>query len=210
MPQKVYPLGYGYPPHQNNYQSIQQAPQHYNPLPNYYQQQSPYPTPPNHGYNSTAQQYPNQSAPQYYNYPAVPQSYQLGHHQIVGYPSIIQQYPQPQQHCLPPPHHPTFPPYNGYSCTKMTSRFPSRCHDTTTTSDVELPAFRHLANFPLAKQQKKCVMCNTSKFNIPNQNKSVCNNCDSVIWIVNSSGILIKWCKGCKNFQKLDDFGDKV
>ena len=56
----------------------------------------------------------------------------------------------------------------------------------------------------------KCVMCESSEFNIPKQNKGVCNNCDVAIWVVNPSGMNIKWCKGCKNFKKWIMFGVKV
>lgn len=53
-------------------------------------------------------------------------------------------------------------------------------------------------------------MCGSSEFNIPKQNKGVCNNCDVAIWVVNPSGMNIKWCKGCKNFKKWVMFGVKV
>ena len=129
--------------------------------------------------------------------------YSLGH----VYPTVS--YPQGQH--LPHFHQPvmTHPPtrqQHELKCTKMTSPVPSRCHDT----DVDLPAFSHLANFPLARQHNNCVMCNTSEFKIPKCNKGICNSCDSTIWVVNASGLHIKWCKGCKNFQNLVDFGEKV
>ena len=53
-------------------------------------------------------------------------------------------------------------------------------------------------------------MCGSSEFNIPKQNKGVCNNCDVAIWVHNPSGMNLKWCKGSKNFKKWIDFGVKV
>lgn len=52
-------------------------------------------------------------------------------------------------------------------------------------------------------------VCDSAEFNIPKQNKGVCNNCDIAIWVHNPSGLLLKWCKGCKNFRKWSDFGLK-
>jgi hypothetical protein len=44
---------------------------------------------------------------------------------------------------------------------------------------------------------------------IPTQNKGLCTICDVNVWIVVSSGLEIKWCKGCKNFRPWAAFGDK-
>ena len=44
---------------------------------------------------------------------------------------------------------------------------------------------------------------------IPMQNKGLCTNCDVGVWVVVSSGLEIKWCKGCKNFRTWAAFGDK-
>ncbi len=44
---------------------------------------------------------------------------------------------------------------------------------------------------------------------IPTQNKGLCTICDVNVWIVMSSGLEIKWCKGCKNFRPWASFGDK-
>lgn len=94
-------------------------------------------------------------------------------------------------------------------CMKMTPPLPPRCeHDNA--PGVELPAFCQLVNFPTARYYGNCVMCDESEFSIPKQNKGVCNNCDVAIWVVNPSGMNIKWCKGCKNFRKWIDFGVKV
>jgi Zn-finger nucleic acid-binding protein len=44
---------------------------------------------------------------------------------------------------------------------------------------------------------------------IPTQNKGLCTLCDVNVWIVATSGLEIKWCKGCKNFRPWAAFGDK-
>lgn len=44
---------------------------------------------------------------------------------------------------------------------------------------------------------------------IPTQNKGLCTLCDVNVWVVCSSGLEIKWCKGCKNFRPWAAFGDK-
>jgi hypothetical protein len=44
---------------------------------------------------------------------------------------------------------------------------------------------------------------------IPTQNKGLCTLCDVNVWVVASSGLEIKWCKGCKNFRPWASFGDK-
>jgi hypothetical protein len=44
---------------------------------------------------------------------------------------------------------------------------------------------------------------------IPTQNKGLCTLCDVNVWIVASTGLEIKWCKGCKNFRPWASFGDK-
>jgi hypothetical protein len=44
---------------------------------------------------------------------------------------------------------------------------------------------------------------------IPTQNKGLCTLCDVNVWVVASSGLEIKWCKGCKNFRPWAAFGDK-
>jgi len=93
-------------------------------------------------------------------------------------------------------------------CMKMTPPLPPRCENDN-APDVELPAFCQLVNFPTARYYGNCVMCDEAEFPIPKQNKGVCNNCDVAIWVVNPSGMNIKWCKGCKNFRKWVDFGVK-
>lgn len=93
-------------------------------------------------------------------------------------------------------------------CMKMPPPLPSRCeHDNC--PDIPIPIFQELVNFPTARYYKKCVMCNSDEFPIPKQNKGICINCDSAVWVVNPSGMQIKWCKGCKNFRKWSDFGNK-
>ena len=42
---------------------------------------------------------------------------------------------------------------------------------------------------------------------IPTQNKGLCTSCDKTVWKVRSTGLQIKWCKGCKNFRPWAAFG---
>ena len=93
-------------------------------------------------------------------------------------------------------------------CMKMTTPLPPRC-EVDNAPDVEIPTFCELVNFPTARYYQNCVMCDESEYTIPKQNKGVCNNCDVAIWVVNPSGMQIKWCKGCKNFRKWVEFGTK-
>lgn len=73
--------------------------------------------------------------------------------------------------------------------------------------------------------EKPCVMCGVtcifagttpSRLHaqmkqpiIPKQNKGLCNSCDGKTWIFTELNSPIKWCKGCKNFRSLRNFGDK-
>jgi len=50
---------------------------------------------------------------------------------------------------------------------------------------------------------------NSGYAQIPTQNKGLCTLCDVNVWVVVSSGLEIKWCKGCKNFRPWAAFGDK-
>jgi len=44
---------------------------------------------------------------------------------------------------------------------------------------------------------------------IPTQNKGLCTLCDVNVWVVVTTALEIKWCKGCKNFRPWAAFGDK-
>lgn len=44
---------------------------------------------------------------------------------------------------------------------------------------------------------------------IPSQNKGLCTMCDVNVWIIVTTGLQIKWCKGCKNFRPWACFGEK-
>ena len=105
--------------------------------------------------------------------------------------------------------------------------------DIEADKDLVVPDFVSLMNFPslsLPGNLRSCVMCGTgcptaaavkykkartgSKSNsdeafIPTQNKGLCTLCDVHVWIIGSSGMEIKWCKGCKNFRCWASFGEK-
>jgi len=78
---------------------------------------------------------------------------------------------------------------------------------------------------PKQPSEKPCVMCGVTcifagttpsrlhaqmkQSIIPKQNKGLCNSCDGKTWIFSELNAPIKWCKGCKNFRSLRNFGDK-
>ncbi|KAL7491950.1 hypothetical protein ACHAWT_004674, partial [Skeletonema menzelii] len=78
---------------------------------------------------------------------------------------------------------------------------------------------------PKQPAEKPCVMCGVTcifagtapsrlhaqmkQAIIPKQNKGLCNSCDGKTWIFTELNAPIKWCKGCKNFRSLRNFGDK-
>ena len=95
-------------------------------------------------------------------------------------------------------------------CVKMPPPLPPRSDENEFLKQAPTPAFQAVVNFPNARFSGNCVMCDESDFPVPNQNKGVCNNCDSAVWIFTQAGMQLKWCKGCKNFRKWLDFGAKV
>ena len=54
-----------------------------------------------------------------------------------------------------------------------------------------------------------CVMCGLNDVDIPSQNKDVCKTCDTSFWYFQKMDIVVKFCKGCKNFVCLSEFEDK-
>ena len=54
-----------------------------------------------------------------------------------------------------------------------------------------------------------CVMCGSTENVIPQQNKDVCRSCDTSFWLHKSMNVVVKFCKGCKNFVALGQFHDK-
>lgn len=85
-----------------------------------------------------------------------------------------------------------------------------------------LPSYPNLINYPRLKGSAlRCVMCGLEASNehdssasaaciIPRQNKDVCRDCDSSVWMHLETGALFKWCKGCKRFLAYSVFGEKV
>lgn len=93
----------------------------------------------------------------------------------------------------------------------------------TAMNDMAQP-ISGVMNFPACEKShhpdfRCCVMCGkvcaTKRYNsrnspiVPPQNKGVCTACDVTIWVVVKTGLKIKWCKGCKNFQRWALFGAK-
>jgi len=94
-------------------------------------------------------------------------------------------------------------------CLKLAPPLPPKADSSEALTQAEVPTFQQVVNFPNSKYLAHCVMCDETEYPIPSQNKGVCNNCDSAVWIFSSTGMQIKWCKGCKNFRKWLDFGEK-
>jgi hypothetical protein len=121
--------------------------------------------------------------------------------------------------------------------TDAIQRASSRCEPTDSElqdnirgmAGVPLPSFADIVNVPaevLSNPIKspqalekaglpppKCVMCLHRMGEgciIRSQNKGVCSNCDSGFWLHERTGMIVKWCKGCKKFGAASDFSSKV
>lgn len=68
--------------------------------------------------------------------------------------------------------------------------------------------YSDVINFNRCSKSHNCVMCGL-KGNIPSQNKDVCKSCDTVFWYHRKLDVVIKFCKGCKNFVTLSEFQEK-
>lgn len=73
--------------------------------------------------------------------------------------------------------------------------------------------FPDVINFRRQHRQSLCVMCGRSgddpAVTIPSQNKDVCRDCDVSYWLLLRHSVMIKFCKGCKNFVTLAEFAEK-
>ena len=119
-------------------------------------------------------------------------------------------------------------------CYELESKVPCFQGDIDKFKNMTVPDYTFLMNFPRtvkwrrggheeADLIKQCVMCgskekeeelesetaNNGGVFIPNQNKGLCTFCDVKVWVVRTSGLEIKWCKGCKNFRPWAAFGEK-
>mmetsp|Transcript_3930 Transcript_3930/g.6015 ORF Transcript_3930/g.6015 Transcript_3930/m.6015 type:complete len:282 (-) Transcript_3930:491-1336(-) len=96
------------------------------------------------------------------------------------------------------------------------------------------PAYTQIINHPRQSKKKdvssrRCVMCGRISIQkhqqqhlhphdsidplhavIPMQNKDVCRECDRASWIHHSTGMVIKWCKGCKRFENILKFQGSI
>lgn len=76
--------------------------------------------------------------------------------------------------------------------------------------DTEIFRCNLVINFQRKRPKTNhCVMCGNSNCTIPSQNKGVCKSCDSSFWYSNELDVVFKFCKGCKTFCTLHEFGDK-
>jgi hypothetical protein len=62
--------------------------------------------------------------------------------------------------------------------------------------------------------QQHCVMCGrgteSDNIVIPVQNKQVCTDCDTGVWLFKADKTYFKWCKGCKRFRSIHAFREKL
>mmetsp|Transcript_30114 Transcript_30114/g.30596 ORF Transcript_30114/g.30596 Transcript_30114/m.30596 type:complete len:407 (-) Transcript_30114:307-1527(-) len=80
--------------------------------------------------------------------------------------------------------------------------------------DNAVPRYESIINFARSniRGDHHCVMCGGRKSSgcvIPSQNKDVCKSCDSSFWLHKNFNVVVKFCKGCKNFVTLNDFSGK-
>jgi hypothetical protein len=119
-------------------------------------------------------------------------------------------------------------------CYELEAKVPCFQGDAEKFKNTTVPDYTFLMNFPRTVKYrrgtqeegdmiKQCVMCGSTEKEeanesdiaknggvfIPNQNKGLCTFCDVKVWVVRSSGLQIKWCKGCKNFRPWAAFGEK-
>lgn len=103
--------------------------------------------------------------------------------------------------------------------------FPEALEESSSSMEAPIQPISGIMNFPTCEKAlhpdfRCCVMCGkvcpTKRYKsrssspiVPPQNKGVCTACDVTIWVVVKSGLKIKWCKGCKNFQPWSTFGVK-
>ncbi|CAN0035676.1 unnamed protein product, partial [Phaeothamnion confervicola] len=84
-----------------------------------------------------------------------------------------------------------------------------------TKHPLDPPPYDAVINYRRSRDKGalRCVMCGARPrrgvCEIPRQNKDVCKDCDRVTWRHASTGVIFKWCKGCKRFSDVTAFGDK-
>jgi len=85
-------------------------------------------------------------------------------------------------------------------------------HPWTLSNPDSSLTFAEVINFKRQLRQQNCVMCGLAgnkEVQIPAQNKDVCKQCDTAFWHNVSHDVVVKFCKGCKNFVVLGEFEDK-
>jgi len=106
---------------------------------------------------------------------------------------------------------------------------PTAALASATDDRSDVPQYDELINFARCKGRgaaHRCVMCgfegrppwkdgSNKRMDegiviIPTQNKDVCKTCDTLTWKHMESGVLFKWCKGCKRFHNLAAFAGKL
>lgn len=84
--------------------------------------------------------------------------------------------------------------------------------DELTSGQVHGIRYQEVINYGRVSSPRgshHCVMCGLSGVEIPSQNKDVCKSCDTSFWYFQKLDIVVKFCKGCKNFVCLSEFEDK-
>jgi len=103
------------------------------------------------------------------------------------------------------------PPGDGMRCCVMCGkqRLCTASISKTSSSDNNTPVKTPKSAASTTDNIQSPSTFNSTTHIIPRQNKGLCTSCDVTVWVVTSSGLEIKWCKGCKNFRPWAAFGDK-
>lgn len=128
----------------------------------------------------------------------VKDSYVPDFHRLVNFPDYL------------PKNRP--PPGDGMRCCVMCGKqrlCTASISKTNSSNSTPMKASKSIATPDNNNKQSPVSVASSTTHIIPRQNKGLCTSCDVTVWVVTSSGLEIKWCKGCKNFRPWAAFGDK-
>jgi len=113
---------------------------------------------------------------------------------------------------LPPPHGILV----NFPVGSVSERRTVRTTDTTADAEAVAAAAVQKRKEPGKKDMAAlhCVMCgrggDEAGVVIPVQNKQVCAECDTGVWLFKEEGTYFKWCKGCKRFHSILAFKERL